>query len=404
MNRLRFSQVGGWLKCRHSQVLDNAYIAAQKIKDLENEYCGGRPITDEATLGRAVYDYVRSLCDRELLKVRNNLAQFKLNSFLLGRPLVSADDADRQAAHETEQDSLGRSPDTLPIDGVPKKPRGHASAAQITDPALAQIEMTATELSRPGLLGGFSLNRKQTEQYEKQVVLEMRQWRRQSRTALRWIAILLIAPILIGVLAKSLLFGPLLGNYGDKNPTAVQLSEEIQAEFAANLTAFKEEIEIRELLKLTPELATAIKQEKLAEKASELWREARNEELNGLKNVLSDGVATLIFVGLVYFNRRRLTVIRTFSNRAFLSLSDPIKIFLFILVTDIFVGFHSAEGWDAILTWLSHHFGLPERPNAINLFIATVPVMMDSFIKFWIFNYLTRFSPSSSAIFERMNS
>ncbi|MBF2076210.1 MAG: hypothetical protein IGS50_20945 [Synechococcales cyanobacterium C42_A2020_086] len=25
------------------------------------------------------------------------------------------------------------------------------------------------------------------------------------------------------------------------------------------------------------------------------------------------------------------------------------------------------------------------------------------YIKFWIFNYLTRFSPSSSAIYERMN-
>ncbi|HHP7245625.1 MAG TPA: hypothetical protein ACFE0H_13155 [Elainellaceae cyanobacterium] len=55
------------------------------------------------------------------------------------------------------------------------------------------------------------------------------------------------------------------------------------------------------------------------------------------------------------------------------------------------------------MTWLTHHFGLPERPNAINLFIATVPVMMGSCIKFWIFNYLTRFSSSSSAIFERMN-
>lgn len=67
-------------------------------------------------------------------------------------------------------------------------------------------------------------------------------------------------------------------------------------------------------------------------------------------------------------------------------------------------GFHSAEGWDAISTGISYHFGLPEHPNAIKIFIATVPVMMDSFIKFWIFNYLTRYSPASSAIFERMNS
>jgi hypothetical protein len=44
----------------------------------------------------------------------------------------------------------------------------------------------------------------------------------------------------------------------------------------------------------------------------------------------------------------------------------------------MFIGFHSTEGWDAILTWLSRHSGLPEQPIAINLFIATVSVMIDS--------------------------
>ncbi|WP_104905490.1 hypothetical protein [Nostoc sp. 'Lobaria pulmonaria (5183) cyanobiont'] len=33
-------------------------------------------------------------------------------------------------------------------------------------------------------------------------------------------------------------------------------------------------------------------------------------------------------------------------------------------------------------------FGLPENKTFIHTFIATVPVMIDSFTKFWIFNYL----------------
>ncbi len=48
-----------------------------------------------------VYDYVRSLCDRKLLTIRNNLTQFKINSFLLGRPLSSrpfSDGADIKSA------------------------------------------------------------------------------------------------------------------------------------------------------------------------------------------------------------------------------------------------------------------------------------------------------------------
>jgi hypothetical protein len=213
---------------------------------------------------------------------------------------------------------------------------------------------------------------------------------------------LIIVPFIVALFAKNFIFNPILGNYGNKNPTRIELSEEIKEEFSQQLTLFKEEIEVKELLgviEITPEE----KQEQLSEKASELWRESKDKELNGLKNVLADSVALLVFAGLVFFNRNKLTVIRNFSNQTFLNLGDPVKVFLFILVTDLFVGFHSAEGWETILVGIENHFGLPENEAAINLFIATIPVIMDSFTKFWIFSYLTRYSPSASAIYERMN-
>ena len=97
------------------------------------------------------------------------------------------------------------------------------------------------------------------------------------------------------MLTKVFFFGPMLGNYSEANPTAVELSTEIREEFAAHLTEFKEELEIRELLHLAPELAPEVKREKLAEEAADLWREARDEELNGLKNVLADSVALIVF-------------------------------------------------------------------------------------------------------------
>ena len=345
---------------------------------------------------------------RNLITIRNNLTQFKINSFLLARP-VSPEAASPPKPHtiqdtdtldslaesllansagnptaENSADSIiaklafiesviapyrdpyvalnstvaAQSPaasSSQPSNSSQKIPNSSdrpisdssagGIASQTTDPALQQVEIAATDLARPGLLGSFSMNKQKTAQYEQQVVQELRQWRQQSRQALRWVAILLVVPILVAVLAKQLLFGPMLGNYSDTNPTKVQLNEEIRAEFAANLAEFKSELEIRELLKLSPPLDIEATREKLSEKASELWQEARDEELNGLKNVMADSTATLAFIGLVFFNRRQLTVIRAFFNRAFLSLSDPVKIFFFILVTDMFVGFHSAEGW-----------------------------------------------------------
>jgi hypothetical protein len=160
---------------------------------------------------------------------------------------------------------------------------------------------------------------------------------------------------------------------------------------------------VESLLGITPALTPEIKREKLKEAATELWQEARNEELEGLKNLLADGVALVVFGIIVYFGRNKLTILRHTVNRSFLNLYDPVKVFLFILVTDTFVGFHSAEGWEVILEGVAEHFGIPANETFVKGFIATVPVFIDSCLKFWIFTYLTRFSPASSAIYERMN-
>lgn len=309
------------------------------------------------------------------------------------------------------------------------------------------------------LFGGAErIGKEFSPKYEQEVIQELRVLRMQNRMAIRWLILLLLVPLLTQFLTKNLIFNPLLGNYFEQNPTKVELSAEIAEEFLHEFAQFRETLEVKRLLakaivedeeknhksfKNTPkeeaELAqlvfgeisedlvqdlvnrqpgqfrslllttgqTQIEEElqekALKEKALELWREARQKQLNGIKNVLADCTALLAFVGLVFFGRKRLSILRNFSNRSFLNLNDPTKVFLFILVSDIFVGFHSAEGWEVILEGIAHHFGLPESKVFINGFIATVPVFMDSCIKFWIFIYLTRYSPSASAIYERMN-
>lgn len=59
--------------------------------------------------------------------------------------------------------------------------------------------------------------------------------------------------------------------------------------------------------------------------------------------------------------------------------------------------------WEVILQKISEHLGLPENPAFNGLFIATIPVMLDSFFKLLIFNYFTRQSPTAVAILEKMN-
>lgn len=428
-----FDRVTQWLRQRQSQVLNNAYAAALDIKALEDHYYDGNPIVYSADQSRTVYDYLRSLRDRKLIQVRTNLAQFRLNSFLLNQAIddiAEAEDAGDAQERElldqlnfiesvigkyrqSPEDELAQAAALMTEDdrqiekglarsASPEKVSQPATA-QVVDPVIAEVDSDNPPRNRLGIFGGGLIGRDLDPNYEQRIVQELRLQRKQNQVAIRWLIVLIFVPLLVGLLTRYFIFEPLLGNYADKYPDRIELNAEIQEEFDLELTQYRDKLEVQQLLGIIPEMSADDMRDQLTDKATELWREARNAELRGLKNLLADLMALATFAGLVYFNRSRLTILRSATNRTFLSLGDPAKVFIFILITDMFVGFHSAEGWSVILNGIGHHFGLPENEAAVGMFIATVPVFMDSCIKFWIFNYLTRFSPASSAVYERMN-
>ena len=119
--------------------------------------------------------------------------------------------------------------------------------------------------------------------------------------------------------------------------------------------------------------------------------------------MLSDVVSFFTFVYLVITGERQISVLKSFVNELIYGLSDTAKAFLIILFTDVFVGFHSAHGWEVILENSLRHFGLPENRDLIFLFIATFPVLLDTVFKYWIFRYLNQVSPSAVATYHEMN-
>ncbi|MHC5675162.1 hypothetical protein [Nostoc sp.] len=433
-NPLNLNQWNQWLNRRQLQVLEASYKAAQNIKALEDKYFNGAKITYAPNQAKTLVEYVQSLRDRQLFIVRSNLVQFRLNSFLLNRqlhdpeidlaqpesltnePIVDSDavvssklnfiDVVISKYREPEEELKHLALDlknSVPIPTALNVAQEPSKSANI-DAARITNQNNPLKRNRRGFFqGGFSLGRELDPKYEQQVVQEIRLRRKLDKLAIRWLLILLLVPVLIQILTKNLVFDPLLGSYSEKNPTKIELSHEIKEKYGAEFNAFKDELEVQELLGLVPELSVTERRELVQEKVTELWRESRKQTLNGLKNLIADGVAIVVFAGIVYFNRNKLANIRNFSNRTFLSLSDPVKVFIFILITDMFVGFHSAEGWEVLLEGIGQHFGLPESKVVIHTFIATVPVMIDSVIKFWISTYFTQFSAAGSAIYERMN-
>jgi hypothetical protein len=139
------------------------------------------------------------------------------------------------------------------------------------------------------------------------------------------------------------------------------------------------------------------------EKALELAAEFRQRSENAMSNVFADVIATGAFVVVLLVNREAIAVLKTFTNGVVNELSDSAKAFIIILSTDIFVGFHSPHGWEVILEAMASHLGIEPNRTGIFLFIATVPVIMDTILKYWLFRYLSRMAPSTLATYKEMD-
>nr|YP_010138570.1 envelope membrane protein [Boehmeria nivea]QHN51764.1 envelope membrane protein [Boehmeria nivea var. nipononivea]QHN51848.1 envelope membrane protein [Boehmeria tomentosa]QQH14532.1 envelope membrane protein [Boehmeria nivea]UED22284.1 chloroplast envelope membrane protein [Boehmeria nivea]UIE10973.1 chloroplast envelope membrane protein [Boehmeria nivea] len=85
------------------------------------------------------------------------------------------------------------------------------------------------------------------------------------------------------------------------------------------------------------------------------------------------------------------------------NLSDTIKAFSILLLTDLCIGFHSPHGWDLMIGSIYKDFGFDHNDQIISGLVSTFPVILDTIFKYFIFRYLNRVSPSLVVIYHSMN-
>lgn len=409
-----------WFHTRQTQALDTAYQAAIALQSIEAQYFNNDRIDNTPQQGTTVNNYFHAQRDQLLTQIRFNLAQMHISGLFSNLPYRD------QAAYHPATPEVEIIEKLRLIDAVVDKYRHNPEVLQLSPEASAsqnslviaqEVEIVKPLVTRPPLTTQATTlpprkpirdmvarwQREFSPNYEEEVSRELRFLRRQKIAALRWLFVLLVIPLVVQTTSRTLVFEPILDHFRDVNPSQVAIRGELNQELRTEFQQFKENLEISALLGTAPSLNPSEYQAKLKEKIQELYQEYGYRALNGLKNVLSDILSLGVFIALAIAGRNQLIVLRSVFNRSFLSLSDPTKIYIFILITDMFVGFHSVEGWEVLLGGFANHFGLPENRTFTYGFIATVPVIMDSTVKFWIFNYLTRSSPSAVAIYEKMN-
>ncbi|PZV26653.1 MAG: CemA family protein [Snowella sp.] len=400
-----------WINQRSLKALDRAYQQAGIIKNLEDKHFNGQKIAPDSDRGQSVFDYFKSSLDRELTQIRLNLAQFRLGNFFSPSPdsaLLTSEEQDILTKLDFIESVIGKyrqNIDDLITSSSQKNLIDSNSPLTNQETNQARLSKSLSAAAKAGESSQFfNLTRDLTEEYEQKVIQELRHLRQERKIAIRFLILLIVIPLSIQVITKNLIYSPLINHFMIDNKTfnQIKINEEIVEEQLQEFTRFKELLEVREILDIGQPLTNLEKREKLKEKAQELAQEAAHKSKNGLGNLIADLTSLGAFAVLVAVFRKEFKIVRQYLNRIFLGLNDVTKVFIFILLTDIFVGFHSAEGWEVVLGNLFEHFGLPENRQFIYLFIATFPVILDSFFKLLIFNYFTRKSPTAVAILEKM--
>ncbi|MCP9926957.1 proton extrusion protein PcxA [Cyanobium sp. CH-040] len=373
--------MGTFSRARDRQIgrdLQRAVEAARTIEAIEREHFSSRPVRfdQDLPLPRATQAQLRRRFQAALLVCRSALGDLEEQRSALGS------EAERQL-------------------------RGVEEVLERYDPSRAQ---PAPRLSRApdvlprSLLGMLDNLRRQLDPQAEANLLEgFRRRRDATLVSLRILLLLVLVPLLMQQLSRSLVVSPLVDRLAPDTPFLTYPRPALEEAAVEQLRVYKEEVEFDALLRGRPVPQPEEMHSLLAERARLLKEEADQSSSEAVKNVLSDLVGLLGFVLMCLLGRREIQVLKAFLDELIYGLSDSAKAFAIILFTDIFVGFHSPEGWTVLLNGLAHHLGLPAQENFIMLFIATFPVVLATVFKYWIFRYLNRVSPSSVATLRNMN-
>ena len=225
----------------------------------------------------------------------------------------------------------------------------------------------------------------------------------ESREALRYGAILLGVPLTVGFIISHVIAGP-LWNYAESlEPNVFALSD--GQKVAGAMAMHREEVRLRLEASIgqAPPLTDRAMVAHLHTEALHFSGEMREYNRQSMLNVVSDSTSgAVLFVLLIQDTSQRAILFRTIG-RVFAGLSDTAKAFLIILVTDTLLGYHSEEGWTAGLNLLSHHYGWHTETDNLHIFVATVPVLLDSLFKYWIFVGLNKVDPAAAVTLRQVN-
>nr|YP_009494128.1 envelope membrane protein [Dipelta floribunda]UZZ45298.1 envelope membrane protein [Dipelta yunnanensis]AWN58168.1 envelope membrane protein [Dipelta floribunda]QFQ36886.1 chloroplast envelope membrane protein [Dipelta floribunda]QFQ36962.1 chloroplast envelope membrane protein [Dipelta floribunda]QFQ37038.1 chloroplast envelope membrane protein [Dipelta floribunda] len=114
-------------------------------------------------------------------------------------------------------------------------------------------------------------------------------------------------------------------------------------------------------------------------------------------------ICFVILSGYSILGTEELIILNSWAQEFLYNLSDTIKAFSILLLVDFWVGFHSPHVWELMIGSVYKDFGFVHNDQILSVLVSTIPVILDTIFKYWLFFYLNRVSPSLVVIYHSMN-
>jgi hypothetical protein len=143
-------------------------------------------------------------------------------------------------------------------------------------------------------------------------------------------------------------------------------------------------------------------QEKLQQKMMELASKYNQKSMITLIRLFGDGLTLFVFFSIAYTSSAQLFLLKAVVLEMLASLHDITRSVMIIFSVNLLVGYHSPRGWELLLQWLIDRGNWPLGETFILFVVGTLPVILDTCFKYWIFRYLNKSLPTTVVTYHRM--
>nr|QGA84811.1 envelope membrane protein [Parkia panurensis] len=192
-------------------------------------------------------------------------------------------------------------------------------------------------------------------------------------------------------------------NWSNTRQSEIFLNDIQEKSILKRFIELEELLLLDEMIKEYPETRLQNLRIGIYKETIQLIKTHNEDRMNTILHFSTNIICFVILSGYSILGNQELIILNSWVQEFLYNLSDTIKAFSILLLTDLCIGFHSTHGWELMIGSVYKDFGFAHNDQIISGLVSTFPVILDTILKYWIFRYLNRVSPSLVVIYHSMN-